>query len=662
MQGASDGSKGAAGKPSEAEQHGSHAVGVRGSELKSRIQGFGNGPQPPPLPSETDRFWGAVAQVGDSMGLGKQADLESTLLNWYGAAKQTMDTMLAAVEEELVGELRSPPQPGSRSDTHPSRSEDGSIHRGRAQAEDFIEGPGIYSIQYKVRARNVPAQMGKTLQELHPGDSVRVIEVVHNRGEQYVWGHIEEPDGWIQLADVDNGHRFATFAGADPEVAPRAAEASDPHADGGGDADASSGPAPSRNSRMDTSQAHLLDMGSDLEGSGVQSQGPSADLLDMGSSPVEKAVEEDDLKEEDKVWWRGTEEAVVFRIDRTQEPPRYHIRFPSGLETEADRCALYSEQRGPRSDATASSLSRTIAIPPDVEELQELRYLGPSTQSAAKEQDDADNTQGSQPPAGTAAGSDLLDLSAAEASDRAGAPAATGDLLDLAGSRASGEPARTADLAPAEAGSSSQGEPSSAQVLPRLPPPPSGRQGAGLPPSAGSDVPEAIFDGVPFQRAGDSAEESREAAATDGNDAGATEGRGSKAGAEVLPRGISIFEDEPQQPVAQATAKEAEAPPATALPRGLSIFDQAPTTASGGPGTTALPGTGASLGSMASALPTIVDDVPSTPAEAAEMLDRPAQTAPAAGAGGQAFKVPRGVSIFDPLSEKNLNMEDLVIE
>jgi len=63
--------------------------------LKGRIEGFGNGPEPPPIPSTTNMFWDALADVGDSMGIASRGEVEETLNTLYESARKGFDTVVS---------------------------------------------------------------------------------------------------------------------------------------------------------------------------------------------------------------------------------------------------------------------------------------------------------------------------------------------------------------------------------------------------------------------------------------------------------------------------------------------------------------------------------------------------------------------------------------
>mmetsp|Transcript_59359 Transcript_59359/g.130045 ORF Transcript_59359/g.130045 Transcript_59359/m.130045 type:complete len:580 (+) Transcript_59359:94-1833(+) len=68
------------------------------SKLPNRIEGFGNGPPPPPLPESTaDVLWSAVTESWSG------TDVEGTFSGWFTSASDAVENMVTAFDEAVDG-------------------------------------------------------------------------------------------------------------------------------------------------------------------------------------------------------------------------------------------------------------------------------------------------------------------------------------------------------------------------------------------------------------------------------------------------------------------------------------------------------------------------------------------------------------------------------
>mmetsp|Transcript_141087 Transcript_141087/g.259140 ORF Transcript_141087/g.259140 Transcript_141087/m.259140 type:complete len:585 (-) Transcript_141087:40-1794(-) len=208
-------------------------------DLKKRIQGFGNGPEPPPL--EDNSWWtSTLLEVGEQMGLGplqsspapparpqqqEAATLEDTITAWVESAKQGWDSVVAALDEEFSGEPRPgmPAVPPLHSRTGlgalaaASAAQERSAREKAAQAREKAaeekDVPGTYQIVVPdTIVSKTRALGGDVVAKLQIGALVNVIEVVRCDKAFRIRALIDEPCGWISLFHLQTGFRWAEKA------------------------------------------------------------------------------------------------------------------------------------------------------------------------------------------------------------------------------------------------------------------------------------------------------------------------------------------------------------------------------------------------------------------------------------------------------------------
>lgn len=78
------------------------------------------------------------------------------------------------------------------------------------QSSGLLDGQGEYLIIHDHAAIRSDASLRSPIVgHLRAGDVVRVLTVVHRMDDRRVRGLIEYPEGWISLADMDHGYRWA---------------------------------------------------------------------------------------------------------------------------------------------------------------------------------------------------------------------------------------------------------------------------------------------------------------------------------------------------------------------------------------------------------------------------------------------------------------------
>jgi len=156
-----------------------------GEGLKSRIQGFGNGPPPPPLPEANF--------LGDLVDPHTQADMERTVTDWIETAKKGFDGMIQAFDD-FVGDGPPPPQNPRPQGSSPSQLQE--------------DRPGRYTIiSNRVIVSDTLALKGNVLAELGMGDKIEIVELAQCPGR--LRARIAAPAGWISIKDTNTNRRWA---------------------------------------------------------------------------------------------------------------------------------------------------------------------------------------------------------------------------------------------------------------------------------------------------------------------------------------------------------------------------------------------------------------------------------------------------------------------
>lgn len=188
-------------------QNGCKRSGVReGEALKTRIQGFGNGPEPPPHPDTGDIIWDAVLEVGESLGLGANSGFSNEIEGWYQSAVSGFDNFFGIDEENYAGQehahQRAPSPPAARAPESKTRN-----HTPKLVETDEI---GYYQVTSREAVVSATLALGGTrLANLSTGSVVKVLELIPTE-QNRLRGRLEEPAGWISILDTAGGFRWAT--------------------------------------------------------------------------------------------------------------------------------------------------------------------------------------------------------------------------------------------------------------------------------------------------------------------------------------------------------------------------------------------------------------------------------------------------------------------
>jgi len=156
-----------------------------GEGLKSRIQGFGNGPPPPPLPQANF--------LGDLVDPHTQADMERTVTDWIETAKKGFDGMIQAFDD-FVGDGPPPPPQNPRA-------------QGSSPSQLPEDRPGRYTIiSNRVVVSDTLALKGNILAELGRGEMIEIVELAQCPGR--LRARIAAPAGWISVKDTNTNRRW----------------------------------------------------------------------------------------------------------------------------------------------------------------------------------------------------------------------------------------------------------------------------------------------------------------------------------------------------------------------------------------------------------------------------------------------------------------------
>lgn len=368
------------------------AGGAGSANLKNRIEGFGNGPAPPPLPESTgDRIWDAIVDAGHEMGLGNQVE------DWYNSARDGLDSAFSMFDF-LDDEDDDPAAQAAEQRRHPPGQGRPNNARGGAPGKRLPEQetPGMYRIACReALVSETQALGGKRLAKLSHDDVVNVVEVVIRADEGRVRGRIEYPVGWISLLDTRTGYRWATkerqgSALPDPGAPEQQAGVSQQQAEVPAAQPPPPPPAPQdlldlgeatpATSAVSAPTSSLLD----LEGADEQvrvgriqticeapiqqaavvgacaTDTSEPSLLDLGgvseatsSTPIKGTVS-GEFQVGEVVFRRG-QEAVVVKIDRTVDPPSYTVRLAKDGREVGTEAHLLSRERSLSSGSPSQS-------------------------------------------------------------------------------------------------------------------------------------------------------------------------------------------------------------------------------------------------------------------------------------------------------------------
>lgn len=207
-----------------------------GVDLKTRIQGFGNGPAFEPEP---ETLWGALFGASPET----EKSINDSISNWYVEAVKGFEDVVNEIAEEVLGE---PVPQANLEDTptnfpgqQPNRDNEGNlvtpgpapkVQEDASHIPGFslvrttseTDAPGRYRIIAKEAFMTGTLLLGGNVKDkLYHGAEVIVEEVVDCHENNRLRGRLQSPVGWISLQNTHTGYRWAeriSDAGAGSKV------------------------------------------------------------------------------------------------------------------------------------------------------------------------------------------------------------------------------------------------------------------------------------------------------------------------------------------------------------------------------------------------------------------------------------------------------------